>query len=86
MVMSLMMSFVLSLFPQVVLDEIWDLIESLSEDFPIFFCLTHQGSTGAPYVFFVKPPPLFHHRSYSVFFFSFICLLSFMMHSRFEIP
>ena len=71
MVMSLMMSFVLSLFPQVVLDEIWDLIESLSEDFPIFFCLTHQGSTGATF-FFVKPPPVFHHRSYSVFFFFYL--------------
>ena len=30
-------SFVLSLFPRDVLDEIWDLIESVSEGFPIFF-------------------------------------------------
>ena len=34
LVMSLMVSFVLSFFPQDALDEIWDLIESVSEDCP----------------------------------------------------
>ena len=29
----------LSLFPRDVLDEIWDLIESVSEGFPTYFCL-----------------------------------------------
>ena len=33
LVMSLMASFVLSFFPLDVLDETWDLIESVSEDF-----------------------------------------------------
>ena len=33
LVVSLMASFVLSFFPQDVLDEIWDLIESVSEGF-----------------------------------------------------
>ena len=33
LVVSLMASFVLSFFPLDVLDEIWDLIESVSEDF-----------------------------------------------------
>ena len=33
LVVSLMASFVLSFFPLVVLDEIWDLIESVSERF-----------------------------------------------------
>ena len=33
LVVSLMSSFVLSLFPLDVLDEIWDLIESVSEGF-----------------------------------------------------
>ena len=32
-----MASFVLSFFPQDVLDEIWDLIESVSEGFPTYF-------------------------------------------------
>ena len=31
-----MASFVLSFFPQDVLDEIWDLIESVSEGFPSY--------------------------------------------------
>ena len=33
LVLSLMASFVLSFFPLDVLDEIWDLIESVSEEF-----------------------------------------------------
>ena len=31
--------FVLSFFPRDVLDEIWDLIESVSEGFPTYSCL-----------------------------------------------
>ena len=34
--MSMMVSFVLSFFPRDVLDEILDLIESVSEDFPSY--------------------------------------------------
>ena len=37
MLMSLMASFVLSFFPRDVLDEIWDLIKSVSEGFPTYF-------------------------------------------------
>ena len=37
--MSMMVSFVLSFFPRDVLDEILNLIESVSEDFPSYFCL-----------------------------------------------
>ena len=36
LVMSLMAFFVLSSFPQNVLDEVWDLIESVSEGFPTY--------------------------------------------------
>ena len=36
LVVSLMASFVLSFFPLDVLDEIWDLIESVSEGFPTY--------------------------------------------------
>ena len=34
-----MASFVLSFFPLDVLDEIWDLIESVSEGFLTFYCI-----------------------------------------------
>ena len=37
LVMSLMVSIVLSVFPRDVLAEIWDLIESVSEGFPTYF-------------------------------------------------
>ena len=37
LVMSLMVCFVLSLFPRDALDEIWDLIESVSEGFLTYF-------------------------------------------------
>ena len=37
--MSMMVSFVLSFFPRDVLDEILNLIESVSEDFPSYFYL-----------------------------------------------
>ena len=36
--MSMMVSFVLSFFPRDVLDEILNLIESVSEDFPSYSC------------------------------------------------
>ena len=38
LVMSMMVSFVLSFFPRDVLDEILNLIESVSEDFPSYSC------------------------------------------------
>ena len=43
--MSMMVSFVLSFFPRDVLDEILNLIESVSEDFPSYSCplLGHSG-------------------------------------------
>ena len=44
LVVSLMASFVLPFFPLDVLDEIWDLIESVSEGF-----LTYSSSNGAFY-------------------------------------
>ena len=49
LVVSLMASFVLSFFPLDVLDEIWDLIESVSEGFltysstTIFICLSWKN-------------------------------------------
>ena len=46
--MSMMVSFVLSFFPRDVLDEILNLIESVSEDFPSYSCL----------------PPKLHHLVY----------------------
>ena len=39
LVVSLMASFVLSFFPLDVLDEIWDLIESVSQGFLTYSCL-----------------------------------------------
>ena len=41
LVVSLMASFVLSFFPLNVLDEIWDLIESVSEGFLTYSCIRH---------------------------------------------
>ena len=38
LVVSLMTSFVLSIFPLGVLDEIWDLIVSVFEGFRTYFC------------------------------------------------
>ena len=46
--MSMMVSFVLSFFPRDVLDEILNLIESVSEDFPSYSCKTVQ--TDSEYV------------------------------------
>ena len=52
--MSMMVSFVLSFFPRDVLDEILNLIESVSEDFPSYSSmelgkLSHN--TGWPHIF-----------------------------------
>ena len=51
--MSMMVSFVLSFFPRDVLDEILNLIESVSEDFPSYsfkkpfgICITVKHVTG----------------------------------------
>ena len=40
--MSMMVSFVLSFFPRDVLDEILNLIESVSEDFPSYSCIDNH--------------------------------------------
>ena len=54
--MSMMVSFVLSFFPRDVLDEILNLIESVSEDFPSYSCWSKTTSLGQifekPYVHF----------------------------------
>ena len=41
--MSMMVSFVLSFFPRDVLDEILNLIESVSEDFPSYSTTLHSS-------------------------------------------
>ena len=46
--MSMMVSFVLSFFPRDVLDEILNLIESVSEDFP-----SYSYNTFAPIIYYV---------------------------------
>ena len=46
-----MVSFVLSVFPQDVLDEIWDLIESVSEGFPTYSQLNRVSYFRFFYVF-----------------------------------
>ena len=43
LVVSLMASFVLSLFPLDVLDEIWDLNESVSEGFLTYSCIKKEN-------------------------------------------
>ena len=43
--MSMMVSFVLSFFPRDVLDEILNLIESVSEDFPSYFYINIISTT-----------------------------------------
>ena len=44
LVTSLIESFVLSFFPLDVLDEIWDLTESVSEGFLTYFCQLKQNN------------------------------------------
>ena len=46
--MSMMVSFVLSFFPRDVLDEILNLIESVSEDFPSYLCGKNQNFLNNP--------------------------------------
>ena len=46
LVVSLMASFVLSFFPLDVLDEIWDLIESVSEGFLTYSCFRKLYTKG----------------------------------------
>ena len=46
LVVSLMASFVLSFFPLDVLDEIWDLIESVSEGFLTYSFVQHSLKIG----------------------------------------
>ena len=43
--MSMMVSFVLSFFPRDVLDEILNLIESVSEDFPSYSSIGYKSKT-----------------------------------------
>ena len=52
LVMSMMVSFVLSFFPRDVLDEILNLIESVSEDFPSYF---NRKSLQTIYFTFIRP-------------------------------
>ena len=53
--MSMMVSFVLSFFPRDVLDEILNLIESVSEDFPSYSLLVSGLDWNRPhFTFFVK--------------------------------
>ena len=51
LVVSLMASFVLSFFPLDVLDEIWDLIESVSEGFLTYSCsIRRQTGTVSSFI------------------------------------
>ena len=76
--MSMMVSFVLSFFPRDVLDEILNLIESVSEDFPsysstsVFLLLRcfsgivlNPGVLRVPQYIPVESSSLSHHRPYS---------------------
>ena len=47
LVMSLMAFFVLSFFPRDVLDEIWDLIESVSDGFHTYSCTPENSRTNS---------------------------------------
>ena len=61
LMVSLMASFVLSFFPLDVLDEIWDLIESVSEGFPTYSC-RKIGQTQYLVKFEIKPHPIIRAR------------------------
>ena len=52
--MSMMVSFVLSFFPRDVLDEILNLIESVSEDFPSYFCIGRLRKSGGQKINFIS--------------------------------
>ena len=47
--MSMMVSFVLSFFPRDVLDEILNLIESVSEDFPSYSCFVYANDKNSQF-------------------------------------
>ena len=75
--MSLMASFVLSAFLRDVLNEIWDMIESVSEGFPTeLFNYPIEGATNDPTELSVT---FFISFIYFVsFYFFFFCLLYFL--------
>ena len=52
-VVSLVAFFVLSFFPRDVLDEIWDLNESVSESFPTYSCETIRSQDICSYGSFI---------------------------------
>ena len=54
--MSMMVSFVLSFFPRDVLDEILNLIESVSEDFPSYSFKTNMSTSNSKYKLIHFPP------------------------------
>ena len=54
LMVSLMASFVLSFFPLDVLDEIWDLIESVSEGFLTYSCLQLTVQIKDSHFFWIK--------------------------------
>ena len=53
LVMSLMALFVLSFFPLGVLDEIWDLIESVPEGFLTYYCIYQFYLDYIPFLFYI---------------------------------
>ena len=59
----MMVSFVLSFFPRDVLDEILNLIESVSEDFPSYFCHIYSRTSVAR-TLMARLPRLFRTRSF----------------------
>ena len=70
--MSMMVSFVLSFFPRDVLDEILNLIESVSEDFPSY-------SSILPNIIFVKSITHSHRRyCYDKYSISTWCSINFL--------
>ena len=52
--MSMMVSFVLSFFPRDVLDEILNLIESVSEDFPSYSHISVSIAVGSSTIIYIK--------------------------------
>ena len=62
--MSMMVSFVLSFFPRDVLDEVLNLIESVSEDFPSYSCLHFLIICPDLYFYFISGPYLNDHLKY----------------------
>ena len=67
--MSMMVSFVLSFFPRDVLDEILNLIESVSKDFPSYSC------SGLRFAVVHKQSRVRDQQNSSFFFFFFFTFL-----------